>query len=192
MGLYNVLFGRNPYAREILAAIDLTPELVGRFRDVTVHNGEIAVYTRNGGGNRECINTNCWYASSRDQCDNVFCMTHHNNPRENQKDWDGDCGDPDCYACTINHRLPKHKLYLRDKDDDFDFTYATIYFRIPEEIAPFLAVFDTGKEWSPDKKWEDMLEGIKAGTVPIPQQVQAMFGKIMEQLGGKVEGGKDA
>jgi hypothetical protein len=53
MSMYNLMFGRNPYAAVVLATLGLTPGDVGRFRDAFVANGEIAVYTRNGGGNRE-------------------------------------------------------------------------------------------------------------------------------------------
>jgi hypothetical protein len=52
-GLYNMLFGVNPASHVILATLGLNVRDVGRFRDCYVANGEIAVYTRNGGGNRE-------------------------------------------------------------------------------------------------------------------------------------------
>ena len=53
MSLYNTLFGTNPYAAAIIWALDLTPADCGRFRDCFVTNDEIAIYTRNGGGNRD-------------------------------------------------------------------------------------------------------------------------------------------
>lgn len=81
---------------------------VARYRDAWVEKSTdgpvIAVYTRQGGGNRECY------------CD----------------------GDPathvpgSCYA-ACNEALAAHPLYLRDADDDFDATYATFYFRVPDE-----------------------------------------------------------
>lgn len=55
MGLYNMIFGHNDSAGEILPALGLTPSDIGRYRDCWVTpEGEIAVYTRMGGGNREC------------------------------------------------------------------------------------------------------------------------------------------
>lgn len=54
MGLYNLVFGVNPMADIILATLGLTREDVGRFRDAFVADGKIAIYTRNGGANREC------------------------------------------------------------------------------------------------------------------------------------------
>lgn len=70
---------------------------VGRFRDAWVEKGDdgepvIAIYTRNGGGNRED------------------------------------------YEDVIDG-LQGHPLYLRDADDDFDSTYATFYFRTPDELV---------------------------------------------------------
>ena len=79
----------------LLAALD-NPD-IGRFRDAWVEksaDGEpvIAIYTRNGGGNRE--------------------------------DYEDVIAD-----------LQDHPLYLRDADDDFDSTYATFYFRTPDELV---------------------------------------------------------
>jgi hypothetical protein len=88
---------------------------VGRYRDSWVEkdpDGEpvIAVYTRNGGGNREC-----WADGEDEPC----------------------AGD--CTGCIATVRLPAHPMYLRDRDDDFDSTYATFYFRAPEEYRDQLA-----------------------------------------------------
>ena len=52
MSLYNMIFGMNQHADFILATLGLTRGDVGRFRDAYVSEGNIAVYTRNGGGNR--------------------------------------------------------------------------------------------------------------------------------------------
>ena len=49
-----MLFGMNPLSSVILATLGLRTADVGRFRDCFICNGEIAVYTRNGGGNRHC------------------------------------------------------------------------------------------------------------------------------------------
>jgi len=52
-GLYNMLFGKNGHSTVILAALGLTEGDFERFRDCWVSDGEIHVYTRLGGGNRE-------------------------------------------------------------------------------------------------------------------------------------------
>lgn len=62
MTMYNILFGRNPMSRLLLAMLNLTESDTGRFRDCYLtrvppepDGGElhIAIYTRNGGGNRD-------------------------------------------------------------------------------------------------------------------------------------------
>jgi len=111
MGMYNMIFGVNPASDFLLALVDLTKAEVGRFRDcfVTADGKEIAVYTRNGGGNRE----------------------HYDNDEEAGPG----CG---CTGCIITYRLPAHPYYLRDADDDFDCTYATVYFKVPEAALPLV------------------------------------------------------
>lgn len=56
MSLYNLLFGVNQDADELLKMLDLTQDDFGRFRDAYLNeNGtNIIVYTRCGGGNRDC------------------------------------------------------------------------------------------------------------------------------------------
>lgn len=55
MSLYNLLFGVNQDADELLKMLDLTQDDFGRFRDAYLNeNGiSIIVYTRCGGGNRD-------------------------------------------------------------------------------------------------------------------------------------------
>lgn len=114
--MYNMLFGKNHFADFILESLDLTEEDCGRFRDAFVAGGEIAIYTRNGGENRE-----------------------------NQKkaiDW-----------------LKNHPCYLRDQDDNYDSTYATFYFSIPEEHKEAMLVMDNGPiDFS--QRWKDRLNNI--------------------------------
>lgn len=93
MGLYNMVFKTSAQAPLVLALLERAPSAFGRFRDAWIEKDEagvvrLAVYTRNGGGNRE----------------------------DNMPVFDGD------------------PLYLFDRDDDFDNTYATIYFKVPAEM----------------------------------------------------------
>lgn len=60
MSLYNLLSGRGASGNALVAVLGI--EDVGRYRDAWIERGDdgklrIAVYTRNGGGNREC-----WHA----------------------------------------------------------------------------------------------------------------------------------
>ena len=109
-GLYNLMMGdggeeiRGDALRTILG----NPP-IARYRDSWVENwdGEpvIAIYTRQGGGNRDC-----------------YC-----------EDYGGAHPDPES-SCGSNEALQAHERYLRDADDEFDCTYATFYFRCPPEF----------------------------------------------------------
>ena len=57
-----------------------------------------------------------------------------------------DCG---CPGCIITYRLPQHPNYLRDEDDDFDSTYAYVYFSFPEKYAGLLKAMQDGKDLTP-------------------------------------------
>jgi len=118
MSMYNMMFGQNPAADVILATLGLTRADVGRFRDAFIADGEIAVYTRNGGGNRET------------------------------------------YQDVIDS-LAKHPCYLRDCDDDFDCTYATIFFRLPEEYADDLKKIGTNEPFDPSERWALLLDRLR-------------------------------
>lgn len=55
MSLYNMMCGFNPAAGRLLAAINLDPNIIPRFRDVWINSDmtKITVHTRTGGGNRD-------------------------------------------------------------------------------------------------------------------------------------------
>lgn len=156
MSMYNMIFGQNPISDFLLGLLNLTRENVGRFRDVFVEQDRIAVYTRNGGGNREHrCNT---YSESRE---GKACP---------------------CPGCIISYRLPGHPLYIEDRDDEFDRTYATIYFRFPEEHKDLLLKLVTGK-FEPDKRWIETLDALRAGKRPdVEAKMRPIFDKIRETL----------
>ncbi len=55
--------------------------------------------------------------------------------------------------------LQKLPGYLRDEDDDFDSTYATFYFSLPEKYGWLAALGE--EEFQPDKRWKEKLNEIK-------------------------------
>ncbi len=124
MSLYNMMFGKNPLSDVLLRIINLTQDDCGRFRDVSLtEEGNIIVYTRNGGGNRDC-----WDLGSSDS--GLFEVSK-------------DC---DCPGCVITHKLPNHPNYIKDYDDDFDCTYAYIEFSPPEEFRELFKELGSGKD----------------------------------------------
>lgn len=109
---------------------------VARFRDAWVEKDEagnpvIAIYTRTGGGNRECY-------CERYKAEHV--------PTE-------------CYAAA-NEELAQNPFYLRDTDDKFDNTYATFYFRVPDRYQEILAEVSV-EHVDMDKKWAATIEALK-------------------------------
>ena len=180
MSLYNMLFGTNPDSKTILEMLGLDAVSVGRFRDVWVADGEIAVYTRNGGGNRQC-----WHAD--DKVGSSLCEGHEeerevkvfektevagghmvllSGPFKMEKQKVKICKEPDsehcgCPGCIITYRLPKHPLYLRDADDDFDCTYATVYFKFPPQMEEALKQADLGEKVDMGKVWGEVIANLK-------------------------------
>ena len=98
--MYNMLFGENELADDLLKMLNLTKEDCGRYRDCYLdEKGEkIIVYTRNGGGNR-------------------------------------------AYYEEVFDKLSSHTNYLCDYDDDFDCTYASIEFSVPDKFIELTKEF---------------------------------------------------
>lgn len=214
MGLYNMLHGMNPMADQLLACLGLTRSDVGRFRDISVSEGSIAVYTRNGGGNREC-----WcYHDQRNGYDN--CKGSDWEQEEDERLWAtkedfeanpewkklnvfmGDkqvaetgkrviithhtCDNPGsidcaCPGCIIEYRLPQHPNYKYDEDDQFDSTYATIYFSFPERYKEWLELCEAGK-WEPDKKWLDFFRRLEGDNISETEKAG------VKSIGDAIEG----
>jgi len=125
MSLYNLLFGENKIARilKIMLELDEFGEWSsGRYRDLFLKDeNTIILYTRNGAGNRECVEMK--NDMEIENCSGCLFWDAYTCPAR---------------ACVI---LPKHPYYVRDWDDDFDPTYAYFLFRVPEkykEIAKIL------------------------------------------------------
>lgn len=144
MSMYDLVVGNGgQYQRgAALLAILGNPD-PGRFRDAWVETGEggepvIAIYTRNGGGNREC-----------------YCTE----------------GDEDYGTCTgcIGAQFAQHPLHLRNADDDFDRTYATYYFRTPDEYREQLAAI-AQEPVNMSEQWQALIAGLRAAADAKAQQ----------------------
>jgi hypothetical protein len=124
--MYNMLFGVNPafpilfkslgisyHGKSLSIEGEYSP---GRFRDIYLSNegDKILLYTRNGGGNR-----NCW---EEEGCENATKPSEHN---------------PTCLV-YVNWKLTQHPLYITDHDDDFDCTYAYFEFKVPDSLQLIL------------------------------------------------------
>lgn len=178
MSLYNALHGRNPFSGLLLAIAGVKPEEVPRFRDTHLFEREdgelgIAIYTRTGGGNRTCY------------CRDPFWLEdgEERPPIGEHK--------PGCYP-AMNRALAQKSNYLHDEDDDFDSTYATFYFRVPEALQS--AVQDIaslgGQTETPADAWERLFGKLSGDVDDDDEEVrhamevgQKILAPIMEKLG---------
>lgn len=137
-GMYDLVFAdpNRPARIAMLVALLGNPK-VGRVRDAWVEKGErgpvIAVYTRNGGGNRD---------HSGDGPAGIEC---------------------DCTGCIAQYQLPAHSQYIRDADDAFDSTYATFYFKPPQsqQVVELLATVAVDPV-DMSARWQDAIRAINA------------------------------
>jgi hypothetical protein len=205
MSLYHVLFGvEHATAGAILLGLlgfRSTAE-VGRYRDAWVEADAagkpvIAVYTRNGSGNRECWCSpwgdpeRCWAdhsfsapeaetTSSRRVRRTIKTTSDHGLTTWSRHPDGGHeeklaavCLFPDsascaCPGCIASYRLPAHPLYVRDSDDEFDGTYATFYFRAPESCREVLGQI-AGEHVDMSEVWMEMLDHLKESLTPTEE-----------------------
>ena len=169
MSLYNMLLGVNPMVPPILGLLNTEATELGRFRDAyfTKEDDEvvIAIFARNGGGNRAC-----W--------------------KEEAKENTEDCN---CPGCTQQLFVPKMPGYIRDFDDDFDSTYCTTVFRLPDETEAIFAEIDLDledlvAEQTPIEKFKDLIEKLETPDYNGPEVQNArevgrqIFGGLEESL----------
>lgn len=163
MSLYNSLFGVNLLAPMLLAMLGLKEHDVPRFRDCYFDGENICVYTRTGGGNRDA----------------------YESPGRRKANY------PDLYptdeavnAGPFNRDLRMVPEYVYDDDDDYDSTYATFYFKVPERFAWF-------KEWAADKterpaakRWEDFFAKVEDGDKddPAVQKLMEVGAPLLEKI----------
>lgn len=115
MSLYNMLMGFNPACVLIMPMLSRKQEEYPRFRDCFVtEENNIAIYTRVGGGNRDC-----------------------------------GYGEEELY---------KDENFLTTYDDDYDCTYATYEFKVPEKWKADFDLIVGGKQNEVSKEYVDYVK----------------------------------
>ena len=115
MSLYNMLMGFNPACVLIMPMLGRKQEEYPRFRDCFItEENNIAIYTRVGGGNR-----NCGY------------------------------GEEELY---------EDENFLTTYDDDYDCTYATYEFKVPEKWRADFDLIVGGKQNEVSKEYVDYVK----------------------------------
>lgn len=168
MGLYNILFGVNQAFPLLMKALNLQYHgkklkidgeyNPGRFRDIYLSDDgtKVILFTRNGGGNRECPEYE--YCPQWDRTQDKYALPDGTFLDEiNPEHHDSNC------LVYVNWKLTQHPLYIRDYDDDFDCTYAYFEFRTPEVLDVML----------------DKIMEIQGGP---PRSVTEKFNEIVEEM----------
>jgi hypothetical protein len=58
--------------------------------------------------------------------------------------------------------MAEHPWYSHDEDDDFDCTYADIYFKVPENHKDFMAIRNLNAGEDPSTQWATMFAQMEA------------------------------
>lgn len=82
---------------------------------------------------------------------NEYIVIHTRNGGGNRDDYE-----------EVFESLSQHPLYEYDEDDDFDCTYADIYFRWPESYEDILAEMAKGTV-TPAEKWKLLFAAMEKG-----------------------------
>lgn len=62
-----------------------------------------------------------------------------------------------------NSPLEEHPLFVESEDDNFDCTYASFYFKFPEQYKAELEAIVKGDHIKPSEQWEALMAGLKEG-----------------------------
>ena len=75
-----------------------------------------------------------------------YIVVHTRNGGGNREDYE-----------DIFDEMSEHPWYSHDADDDFDCTYANIYFKVPEDkIKTYVALLDQGH--NPAESWQKVFQ----------------------------------
>lgn len=163
MSLYNLIHGHNPMAPLLLAVLGLKSGDVPRYRDCW-WDGEhqrIAIHTRTGGGNRP-------FYDSEERC------------RDNYPEYFPEDKPADHPSGPWNRDLRALPTFVYDEDDDYDSTYATFYFTVPEPmqwVIPHL----TAQDKTPGERWQQFMDKMRDPASAEDPQVKRALG-AMEPL----------
>ena len=149
MNMYNLLFGQNPNSEILKAMLGLgTKYHIGRFRDIYLSEDgtKILVYTRNGGGNRECYDCDKETVEDKANCKSAP---------------DGCFWSPDMCPLKGNASMSLHPNFVEDKDDDFDCTYVYHIFTIPKEHKELVKMLSGSKEPNVTEKFQTLIKEMK-------------------------------
>ena len=137
MSLYNMLMGFNPACVVIMPMLGRKQDEYPRFRDCFVtEEGNIAIYTRVGGGNRDC-----------------------------------GYGEEELY---------KDENFLTTYDDEYDTTYGTYEFKVPEKWKADFDLIINGKSSEVSQEYIDYVKAFYP-KLAAEGLIDKIFGKVSEE-----------
>jgi hypothetical protein len=150
MSMYEMVFGPSTMDRAtVCAALLMNPSVDVdvsnlRLRDGWIEKQQdgtslIVLYTRNGGGNRQCY------------CDDYA-------------DTEGFVRGT-CIGC-YGDAATQHPNYVRDADDEFDSTYRTYWFTVPDWLGEGIraAIDEAARDHvDTDDRWRQAIDAIRTG-----------------------------
>lgn len=137
MSLYNMLMGFNPACVAIMPMLGRKQDEYPRFRDCFVTDeGNIAIYTRVGGGNRDC-----------------------------------GYGEDELY---------KDENFITTYDDEYDNTYGTYEFKVPEKWKADFDLIMDGKSSEVSKEYIDYVKAFYP-KLAAEGVIDKIFGKVAEE-----------
>lgn len=168
MSLYNALFGRNPMSRLLLSMLNLTEGDVGRFRDCYLARGDR--FEREAAENDEAK------AKELEKKD-LRIVVYTRNGGGNRDDYE-----------SVTDTLQALPDYLTDYDDDFDCTYASYEFKVPEKFkatADELVGLGAVSEVSPQERFKTLIANLQSGNDSDPAVKRAL--EVGKEIVGRLE-----
>lgn len=178
MSLYNALFGTNPAAYILMAALNLdnqAPENWDeQFESICNGWGEPDIYSDLGQKLMIEAKKVGYYPTGRFR--DIY-FENNDTPKIILYTRNGG-GNREMYEYVFE-LLSSHPLYITDYDDDFDPTYAYIEFTAPESVVKFFDGVKTGKMDRVSEKFEKEIQALSEGKQP-PAEIMNIVKQINE------------
>jgi len=187
MSLYNMLMGRNRFTALLMTMLDLDvrklPALKGQPEDWSPSDHSFPTDKEAEDWYAECVSSKCWptgrfrdiYLSN----DGKKIVLFTRNGGGNRSSYN--------YVFEI---LKRHPNYVTDYDDDFDSTYASIEFSVPQKFiengfVEMLMAYGAGQPETPMLRFKKLIERIGSGKAdddPDVKRALDVTAKLMEDF----------
>ena len=164
MSMYNMIHGYDPTSGLVLSILGVTPEQIPRYRDSYIDGERLVIYTRTGGGNRD-------YYENLESCSSNYPDYFVEGEDHPSGPWNDDLRD-----------IPG---FLYDSDDDYDCTYASFYYEIPDNFLYLKdKLMSMARNETQEERWEAAIDRIKNASQydPLVLRMTEAFAPLFESL----------